>query len=58
MIVSIDTLPLETTEDCVVVGIPRNWYEIGSIPYRIKWHRDGLGSVIVRNIDNSVARTC
>jgi hypothetical protein len=52
------TLPFDTTEDYVTVRSPRDFYEVGSIPCRREWCRDGSGSVTVSNIDYSVARAC
>jgi hypothetical protein len=47
-----------TQQKIVSVRSPRNFYEIGSIPCRRKWHRDGSSSVTVSSTDYSVAGTC
>jgi hypothetical protein len=52
------TLSLDTIEDCVAIKSLRNFYEIGSIPCRIKWCKYGSSSVTDSNIDHSIAGTC
>jgi hypothetical protein len=42
-------MPFDAIEDYDAIRIPRNRYEIGSIPCRREWRRDVSSSVMVSN---------
>jgi hypothetical protein len=47
-------IPIDTIKYYFIVISDRDHHEVGIIPCRIKWHRYGSSSVIVRNTNNSV----
>jgi hypothetical protein len=51
-------LPFDIEKYYDVVRSPRDHYEIGSIPYRKEWHRDGSSSFAVNIIEYSVIGAC
>jgi hypothetical protein len=50
-------MPIDTTKDYIIVKSTRDHHEVGSIPYRRKWHRDGSGSVVVIKGRKSVKKS-
>jgi hypothetical protein len=53
-IVTTYVLPIDAAEDYIAVKSTRDCHEVGSIPYRREWSRDGSGLVTVSSIENSV----